>query len=505
MSSAAWTAIAQFAASGVYAVGNIVRPLTAPAFGAQYAFRCTTAGTASTEPSWSSASSNGNTVTTGGATFTNVSGQSAYGWTAAAGNLYAMTNAGAGSGRFSAGDRIYLSSDHSETTASNATYTLPNSQSFGVIQVISVNRAGSVPPAVADQTSGALIAVSTANSLLLDASCNYYWQGITLASVGYILFNSSQAKSHYLRNCALQLTGGATRIYNNNPARVTLDNTTVAFSNAGSYIGGVSGANSYPFELQWINTPTAVGGSAVPTILFGTSQGTNIITCRGVDLSALTTTLANVGGGGNTHKILLDSCRIASGLIRYGTPTGANETIDEVELVNCYDGTNIISERHTPAGDLTTSRTTTLVGGAQDDVGLFSHQMVSSTRADMLAMTLDSFWMDVENASTGASHTATVEIVSSASLNNTDISLQLEYLGTTGSSLANFASSLPSALTTVAVVPTSTAVWNNPPSTPVRQQLQVTFTPQQAGRLRGLVRLGKPSTTVYVNPQVTVT
>lgn len=47
--------------------------------------------------------------------------------------------------------------------------------------------------------------------------------------------------------------------------------------------------------------------------------------------------------------------------------------------------------------------------------------------------------------------------------------------------------------------------WNNPPTTPVKQHIQVSFTPQQAGRVRGIMRLGKASATVWVNPQIIVT
>src|SRR5262249_62161150 len=113
VSSAAWTAIAQFATSTAYSVGNIVRPLTAPAATAQYAFRCTTAGTSSTEPAWPSG--NNSTITSGGATFTNVSGQSTYGWTAAAGSLPSLSYTGPN--RFALGDRVFISSDHSESTS----------------------------------------------------------------------------------------------------------------------------------------------------------------------------------------------------------------------------------------------------------------------------------------------------------------------------------------------------------------------------------------------------
>lgn len=412
-----------------------------------------------------------------------------------------MGASGSGNTRFAVGDRVFLSSDHNENNAGGVSHQFLTGIAFGLIRVTSVNRAGSVPPVAADALSGAVVGVTSGNGLTLEAMCNNYWQGITFNSGTSLNLNASGNKRHYFRNCVLALIRTTTgdKISTNNPVGIVLDNTVMQFSNVGQ---GVQ-FGSYLTEFNWINTPSAIGGTAVPTLLFA-APGLSIpslATLRGVDLSALTTSLAQFGSTGD--KILLDSCRIASGLTRVtGTP---NATDEAVELVNCYDGTNIISERHTTAGDLTTNRSTTMVGGAQDDVGPFSHQMVSGTRSDAFSLTLDSFWMDVENTVTGASKTATVEIVSSASLNNTDISLQLEYLGTSGSSLASFSSSLPSALTASAAVPTSTATWNSPPATPVYQHLQVTFTAQTAGRLRGIVRLGKTSTTVYVNPVITVT
>ena len=499
VSSAAWTAIPQFTASHAYSVGDFVRPLTAPAFYAQYSFRCTTAGTSGAEPAWSGAPSNGSTVTSGGATFTNVTGQSTYGWSAAAGNWYCLSG-GAGAPRYVTGDRIFLSSDHSETGA-GLNYG-GSSSGYGVIQTISVNRAGSVPPVVTDYLAGAVIACSASN-FYLDNICNMYWQGITFTLGGTtaaLYFSNSNYKAHYFKNCAFVFTTSITtaNLSSNNPAVVTFDNTTISFNNAGQRI--IAG-NPYAFDFKWINTPAATLGT-VPTVLFaGGNQSPATVTCRGLDLSAVTTTL--YGALSAFGKVLFDSCRIASGVVRFGIGS-INSAADEVELVNCYDGTSFLAERHTPAGDLTTEFSITLSGGAQDNVGVFSHKMISSTRSDPYAMPLEGFWMDVNNATIGGSSTATVEIVSSASLNNNDISLLLEYEGTSGSSLASFVSSL-NPLATVAAVPTSTATWNSLPATPVRQHLQVTFTPQTIGRVRGQVRLGKPSTTVYVNPQLIIT
>jgi hypothetical protein len=510
VSSAAWTAIAQFAVSTAYTVGQIVRPLTAPAIGSQHAFRCTTAGTSGTEPAWTNA--NGGTNTTGGATFTNVSSQSTYGWSAAAGSLQTINYTGGGA-RVSIGDRIFVSSDHSESVnGGSLAFGSVSSFGFALTQLISVNRAGSVPPVQADVLSGATLTLTA--SVTFDPYSQTLYQGFAFIMAGgsslvSLLFCGGGQKPMILRNCTITFTNtnANSRIATGGPVlKLRLDNVPITFAAAGQGFG-----NTAPqmFDLIWMNTPNAILGT-VPTQLFSATQNSasasQSIVCRGVDLSAVTGTLLTPStSGGPLSSVLLDSCRIAPSLVRYGTP-GSTGNLDEVELVNCFDGTNLmISERHTPAGDLTTNRSTTLVGGAQDDVGLFSHQMVSSVRSDSFAMPLDSFWLDVENLTFGAGHTATVEIISSVTLNNTDISLTLEYLGTSGSSLASFATSLPSPLTTVAALPTSSASWNSPPATPVAQRLQVAFTPQQVGRLRAVVRLGRPSTTVYVNPQIAVT
>jgi hypothetical protein len=101
--------------------------------------------------------------------------------------------------------------------------------------------------------------------------------------------------------------------------------------------------------------------------------------------------------------------------------------------------------------------------------------------------------------------TATVEIVSSQTLNNDEIALFVEYMGTAGSSQASFADSfVASILTPPTPVPTSGATWNALPATPVAQHLQVSFTPRQPGRVRGQVRLGRAGTTVYVNPVMVI-
>lgn len=509
MSSAAYTALTAWAATTAYTVGQIRRP-TAPAYNTSHVYRCTTAGTSGgTEPTWSTALDNNSTKVDGGVTWTNVTGQSAYGWGAAAGTLFTLAGGtGAGTGRNLAGDRVFLSSDHSETltTGGNATYpTSANTHAFGLVQHISVNRAGSVPPVAADVLAGASIISSNTQLLVLEAYCDVFWQGITFSqtSTAHIYFNSGALKSHYFKNCEIGLNSANStlRMCCNNPSKLIFDNTKLRFGHVGQGFGGLG----YSFELFWFNTPAALAGATFPTILFSPALTPTTITivCRGIDLSSVTGTI--VGTSPGCSKILLDSCKISAAVTRLETTLTNKGNNDEVELINCFDGTNTLNERYSYAGAVTTDRSTTLTGGAQDDIGLYSLKMVASARADKYVIPLDGFWLDVENTAIGSAKTATVEIISSASLNNDEISLLLEYMGTSGSSVASFLTTLPAVLSTAAAVTTSTVTWNSPPATPVKQKLSVSFTPQVAGRLRGLVRLGKVSTTVWINPQIAIT
>lgn len=503
VSSVAYAAVPLWAVTTAYTVGQFVRPVTPTNANRFHVYRCTTAGTSgASEPNWTTAAGNNNPIASGAATFTNVTGQSVYGWSAAAGALYSISNA-ISMDRAVVGDRIFISSDHSESLVMSYLGFI-GTTTYGAIQIISVNRAGSVPPVAADVQSGAAIIVPSGGNLTFESYTMMYYQGIIFTVPGALIFNNTTLKTLYFKNCAFVITNAAAtrQCYTTNVAKVIWDNTTVQFGHTGQYL-----ASNAAFELIWLNTPSALPGATIPTILFNNVYFVpTLITCRGVDLSSLTGTLqasnTNVAG----TKILLDSCRIASGLTRYGSPPSVLCPVsDEVELVNCFDGTNYLNERYSLAGAVTTDRSTTLASGAQDDVGAYSLKLVSSVRADKQTLTLDSFWLDVENITTGSSKTATVEIISSASLNNDDIRLVLEFMGTSGSSLASFSNSQVSILTTVAALPTSSVTWNNPPSTPVKQYLQLTFTPQVAGRVRGLVRLGKVSTTVWINPQIAIT
>jgi len=110
------------------------------------------------------------------------------------------------------------------------------------------------------------------------------------------------------------------------------------------------------------------------------------------------------------------------------------------------------------------------------------------------------------NATTGSAITVTVELVSSASLNNDELWLEVSYLGTSGAPLGTLISSAKaSVLASAAALTTSTATWASSPATPVYQKMSVTFTPQLRGFIHATVKLCVPGKTVYVDPYLVVT
>jgi hypothetical protein len=465
VSSAAYAAVTPYTISTAYTVGQFIKP-SSPTLKLQWVMRCTTAGTsAATEPAWPAA--NNGTVTSGGAVFTNVTGQSTYGWSAAAGDMPTLIGGGGGAVRFLGGDRMFVSSDHSETQTASATYGSGiGTQSYNLALVLSVNRAGSVPPVAADLLPGATATVGTGGvTLTIELGFPVYFYGMNFANTGSaiagIQLTSTQSKMGRFDTCVFYLSSATAnqRFQAGSITNIIFDNTSVYFTGSSQ---GIVLTNDW--ELIWINTPSPILGTVVPAALFipVTLTLAGLVVLRGLDLSALTTTLM-AGGSGNSagFKLLVDSCRIAPGVSR-AVIALANNSRDDNELVNCFDGTNIINERWQSAGAVTTDFAVTLSGGAVDNAGAFSHKMVSTsgTNLDKIANMLLGFWMDVNYTTLGSSKTATVEISSNLTLNNDDISLELEYLGTSGSSLATIVNTLPATpLTAATAIATSTATW----------------------------------------------
>lgn len=496
VSSVAHAAVAQYANTTVYSVGDIVRQLAAPAVGSERCFRCTTAGTSGgSEPSWTL--TKGATTNAGTAVFTEVTGNSTYGWAAASARLLLMYNT------FSAaGDDIYVASDHAETQSSAMSLSASTATSAGPVNVYCVNPAGSVPPVAADLTTGATVSTTGASNLTITGPA--YIRGITFsaasgASAGSLRFNSPTSAILRLENCSLVLntTSASQSITALGPSQtVILDNCPMTFGATGQGIEVVGG------RFIWQNTPNALSGT-IPTALFtaGTTNTCSVLV-DGVDLSAAGAGKSLVGNLSTGSNYAFVNCKLHAS-VALAVASTTRGSVDAQIIVSDSGANTYRQERAVYEGTLTTETTYVLDGGASDGTTPISWKMVTTANSKR-NFPLDSFPIAVWNETIGSSVTATVEIENGGlTLTDADVWLDLEYLGDASYPIASRATTAPATpLTAGANLPTSSETWNGGLGSAVKQYLEVTVTPEIAGYIRGTVCVARASTTLYVNPEL---
>lgn len=492
-------AVAQFAISTAYSVGNIVRQLAAPAVGSERCFRCTTAGTsAGSEPSWNLGK--GSTTTSGTATFTEVTGNSTYGWSAPSARLNLIISTFA-----AAGDRIFVAHNHAETQATANSMSSQGTE-LAPIKVLCVNAAGSVPPVAADLATTGTVSTTGASTITLRGG--FYVYGLTFSAgdgssnASILLGAVGAAESGKLENCLLKLntTSASGRIGFEEGAALTLINTPMQF---GSTSQSIQNRNNN--RCLWMNTPSAIAGATIPTSLFGGNAGdVGSVTLDGIDLSAMGSGKTIVPARSFAANYNLINCRLDAAVTVAATPTNHGQQTNVI--VSASGATGYRQERYTYEGTLTTETTHVRDGGASDGVQDISWKVVTTANVK------DTFpfpcfpiakWNDV----VGTPLVATIEIENSGvTLQDGDVWVEIEYLGDGSYPLSSRASSAPATpLTAAANLSTSSVTWSGGLGSAVKQYLQVGFTPQMAGLVRATVFVAKASQTLYIDPKLTLT
>ena len=501
--SVQYAAVAQWAASHAYSVGDIVRQLATPSVGNERCFRCTTAGTSgASEPAWTL--TQGGNTTSGTAVFKEVTGNATYNWSAPYANLKrALQN-----GVPTSGDRVFVAHNHAfSTTGTYSVSGTDGSETFPV-RVYCVNASGSVPPVSADLRTTAT-ETSTGEIDLWNGvtGCAYFyglgWSGANFR-VGPAGGNQTEL---VFDSCNFTFTGGSFMLIgsnggNSNISRVEFINTPVIFSAVGQSI--------YPNgKFIWRNTASAIGAGTVPTHLFDHSNGTFSIgavdvTLDGLDLNALNTALFMFPADNGFVNFKAFNCKLNASVTVSNSPS---KRCQEAHIFACDSaGNSARNEKYCSDGTMTTETTIVRSSGASDGTTPVSWKAVTSgdpNKAFQLELPPIAVW----NSATGSSKTATIEIVNDGTtLNSDDIWVEVEYLGASGSPLASIVSSRPADhLTTGSALTTSSVTWTTTGlASPVKQKLSVSFTPQMAGLVRAKVCIAKASKTIYVDPMVTI-
>lgn len=410
-----------------------------------------------------------------------------------------------------AGDDVWVSEDHAESTVGAVALTSPGTES-SPCRIACVNHSGTVPPVSADLRTTGTITCTGNNTITISGTA--YWEGLTITAGGTtdnanLVIGGSAARTQWFNKCKLALGGSntAARITignsGGNAQRVFLNNTTVSFASTSHKIV-LRGA-----EIIWENTSGAILGSVPTTLISPSTTYNSHFVAIGVDLSAAGSGKTLVDQSvDSTSRFFFQDCKYGSSVsIGSENSVGFGGTV--VLSVNS-DSADTTQRYYYSGYEGTVKSETTIVksGGATDGATPVSRKMVSLPNTRFYAP-LKSGWIAFWSDTTG-SKTASIAIVTdNVTLKDNEIWIEVEYLGTSGFPLGlssndvaarDRAADILNAGTNQTTDATSS--WPSAPGTPVKQTLSTTFTTTGKGQYRARVCLAKASTTVYFDPLI---
>ena len=250
--------------------------------------------------------------------------------------------------------------------------------------------------------------------------------------------------------------------------------------------------------------------SQTTVFLLGGTGVFGLVDIDGFDFSTLSSAMVLFTDTVRAGKVVLKNCKMPSGWSQNNlvSSVGAYPN-SRYEMYNCDAGDTQYKFRIKDFAGLISDETTIIkTGGANNGAVGFSAKMVTGANAKEGNGGLTLFPLTKKVESVGSALTATVDIIhdSATALNNADIWMELTYLGTSSSSKSTITHNRrTSPLATAADHATSSATWATTGlTTPNKQQLQITFTPQEAGLVSATVHLAKSSSTVFVDTKLTV-
>lgn len=406
-----------------------------------------------------------------------------------------------------AGDVIYVSDAHAESGAS-ASHAFAGTNA-NPVRVIGGDDAAEPPTSV-----------SAAPTLTVSGT-TFSWQGavytyginfiFTSASGWAPTFNDSGGFKQLMDTCSIHLdgaNGGQSLIFGTSTGYTTgeceLINCTFRFAATGQRI--------VPYRDLIIRGGSWESGGTSPTAVFtlGTSARPANLLVEGFDFSNLSSSVVLVGtmNEGGTLATFRNCKLPASWSGTLGT-SGQYKLGSRLTMHNCSAGdTNYSLWIEDYAGTIRHETTIVRTGGASDGTTGLSWKMVTSANVAYPANALASPEAVRWNDATGSAITVTVEVVTdNVTLTDAECWLEVQYLGTSGFPLSLFARDVKAdVLATAANQASSSVTWTTTGlTTPTKQKLSVTFTPQEKGFIHATVKLAKASTTVYVCPKLDVT
>jgi hypothetical protein len=415
-----------------------------------------------------------------------------------------------------AGDVIYVSQAHTE---SNSTETVLSFAGTNVnpVRIICGNDAAAPPTALGTGATINSVGGGSSGAHNVTIEGNVYARGLTIDcasdagawSPTLKLSNGSNNAQLY-ESCTFRVSGvgGGGRIQmgsgnSGQQVAVTWKDCSVRFGNAGHAILPLQ------TKFRWSGGSIESGGAALNNFIeLGADQADIVI--EGVNLSNLSTTANLVATStAGVGRVVFRNCRLPASWT--GTLGTRQSPTLRVEMHNCDStDTNYRMWADDYYGSTRTSTSVLRTGGASDGTTPISWQVITSANAGMYPINAhETPEIVAYNSTVGSSVTVSVEIAqdsAAAALTDKECWLEVQYLGTSGTPLALFASEgnanpLPAASGVAQT--TSSEAWTGLTS-PTRQVLLVSVTPQEVGFIHAVVRVAKASTTVFVCPKLTL-
>jgi hypothetical protein len=422
----------------------------------------------------------------------------------------AYTTLGAAITAAAAGDTYAIANDHAETAAANTTFTFKGtSANPDFIYVVNRLTMGA-SPASADlttiNTSTFHITVTGAVTVQFDGA--FYCRGLSVsagsgANLASFILNSNASVAQYYDECFMKLAStnasssflvGAT-----NARLVDLKNSQIQIGAAGQGISVKGGIFKWWSDRELAIVP----GGTTPNPLFVNTGpgGVAYVTCDGLDLSVMSgkTIWSNSIPAPQWPHII--NCKLPASITLTSTPS--NPAIGNVDILVSDSAGNTKVQRNHYAGVLTVETTVVPSSPSPASDGTTSMTWKVATTSNAKRITpFETFTYDEWIGTTGSPITRTFEVINDGTtLTNTDIWAEARYLGNASNPIASGVSSAPADMLAAATNLTSSgATWTTTGlTTPVTQQIAVTFTPQQAGYARVSFKVAKASKSVWIN------
>jgi hypothetical protein len=425
------------------------------------------------------------------------------------GSTWALAKATLAAAVTAAGSRgvVYVRNDHAESQASAITIACSSTVSTPT-QIYSVSDANEPPTTLA---RGANVSATGANDITVTGYFSIYgiqFNAGSESSTGNINILGTTAGFANLINCTFNVnntSGPSSILYGGNaPLSQTVKLKTCTF---------IFGSTVQRITLY--SKTTMIGcvlsnSGVIPTSLLSSNSGRGLIaeiydcdfSAAGAGKSIISTTTDD------KVKLTVNNCKIgSSSALLSGTISGDGK---EIDFINCDSGnTNYIEAHYVYQGSWATDSTVYRNGGATDGVTPVGFKIVTSAAASIvrpMAIPLMPVFYDADG-STAITVTAEIAQASgSTKLKDNEVWIEVEYLGTTGYPLGNIINdaALNLGLSAGSDQEDSSVTWTGI-STPVIQKcVTASVTPKLKGVIRPVLYVTKASTTLYVDPQVTV-